>query len=70
MKFRIQRVSDQGFRSTDKPPCEGCVFDFALGWWTKDVNTLEELLAISKSTNKPLIVSDDDEIEIYDDYRE
>jgi hypothetical protein len=43
--------------------------------WVVDINTMDELLAIHRQVNHPLIISDssnhaEPEIEIYDDYRE
>ena len=39
------------------------------GHWEIEINTLEELLALAKNTDEKLIVSED-QIEIYDSWRE
>lgn len=74
MKFKISRVSDWGGK---EKPCEKAKLvkpynpqePFEQGEWEIEINTLEELIALSDETNHALIVTDK-EIEIYDDWRE
>lgn len=74
MIFKINRVSD--WRGEEKP-CEKAKLvkpynpqdPLGQGEWEIEINTLEELIALSDETNHALIVTDK-EIEIYDDWRE
>ena len=74
MRFRIMRTSGLGYDS----PCEGA---YTLpdehdpnNWyhkWYADLNTLEELLALSKKHGDLIINTEfEPSIEIYDGYRE
>jgi hypothetical protein len=66
MKFRIHRVS---FFSGKPKPCEGAfLIDGERGWFI-EINTLEELIALSVREDESLVV-DKDSIYIYDDYME
>lgn len=71
MKFEIDRTSLPRF--SNKQPCKNAYKEN--GFWYIDIETLEELLNLSKGIDEELIVSseganDEPYIEIYDDYRE
>ena len=81
MKFTIERASD--YEDGLKAPCEGCKQDILLKnktevskCWTKEINSLEELLALEKEVKTDLIVFTDNTrsiplgIIIHDDYIE
>ena len=82
MKFEISRTS----APLNAPPCEGCTKeytvvkmpkkDFGYNYYTKDINSFEELLDFIKNVaNNKVVIQWDEwsnlyEIEIYDDWRE
>lgn len=83
MKFEISRTSQMSF--TKEPPCKGCTKEytvvrlnhsFGYNYYTKEINSLDELLNFIKNEadNKVVIEwnewSNLYEIEIYDDWRE
>jgi hypothetical protein len=66
MKFQIHRVS---LCSNEEKPCDGAfLVDGEYGWFI-EINTLEELIALSVREDESLVV-DKDSIYIYDDYME
>lgn len=77
MKFRIRRTSSY---CANEQPCEGAELvkeDDEKKIWHIEINSLEELLALSDREREQLIVWNGGEfsgempqIEIYDDYRE
>ena len=60
----------------DEPPpcpCDGAVWSHAIAWWTIDIASLEDLLALSDLVGKPVVIRTDEGnrvIVIYDDYLE
>lgn len=82
MKFEIERTSDNRFLAK-KPPVEGAIKEHKDGFdfWTKEFNTLEELLDLMESEEEDIIIKRNSIykrtkdiwpeycIEIYDDYR-
>jgi hypothetical protein len=89
MLFRVYRASNKwGQRQADDYlyyaaefdadpappcPCDGAVWSHAIAWWTIDIASLEDLLALSDDVGKPVIVRKDDSnrvLVIYDDYLE
>lgn len=81
MKFEISRTSG-GY----EPPCKGCTkeytvvkmpkHDFGYNYYTREFNTLEELMNFIKNeANNKVVIQWNEwsnlyEIEIYDDWRE
>ena len=67
MTFTITRTSDW---NGDVQPCERAYWSEANECWKIDINSLEELMDLIRDVEHNIVVSDDPEIEIYDEYRE
>lgn len=79
MKFKIERASDW---SSETCPCEGATPNKRVGhmfpdYWTIDINSIEELIALRDKVGYPLIIENTIEedtklqsITIYDSYIE
>jgi len=65
MTFEISRTS------TDEKPCEiAYVSQYNKHKWYVDIESIEDLVKLSEEVHCPLIVTEHESIEIYDDYRE
>ena len=58
MKFEIERSSLRGAKVEEHPPCEGAVLETIdiHTLWTIEINSLEELLALSAKVECDIIV--------------
>jgi len=65
MDFEISRTS------TDEKPCERAyVSPYNKDKWCVDIDSIEDLVKLAEEVHYPLIVTEHESIEIYDDYRE
>jgi hypothetical protein len=66
MKFRISRTSEG--RGQQPKPCKNATLEGDK--WYIELNTLDELVALAKEVDEEIIIGKDNDLEIYNDYRE
>ena len=69
MTFTITRTSYFWDNINDRP-CDKAYWSEANECWKIDINSIEELMDLIRDVESDIVVKDDPEIEIYDEYRE